>query len=83
MFSATRVQQFYLVDFISYAYQSYLLDKNVIFNHGLTEAVVQRCSVKKVLLEISKNSQENTCARDSFSIKKSLRPAGSGTGVFL
>ena len=27
------------------------------------EAVVQRCSVKKVLLEISQNSQENTCAR--------------------
>ena len=24
---------------------------------------VRRCSVKKVLLEISKNSQENTCAR--------------------
>ena len=27
------------------------------------KAVVQRCSVKKVLLEISQNSQENTCAR--------------------
>ena len=26
-------------------------------------------SVKKVLLEISQNSQENTCARDSFLIK--------------
>ena len=24
------------------------------------------CSVKKVFLEISQNSQENTCARDSF-----------------
>ena len=33
------------------------------------EAVVQRCSVKKVLLEISQNSQENTCARISFLIK--------------
>ena len=30
------------------------------------EAVVQRCSVKKVSLEISQNSQENTCARVSF-----------------
>ena len=30
------------------------------------EAVVRRCSVKKVFLEISQNSQENTCARDSF-----------------
>ena len=33
------------------------------------EAVVQRCSVKKVFLEISQNSQENTCARASFLIK--------------
>ena len=31
-------------------------------------AVIQRCSVKKVFLEISQNSQENTCARD-FLIK--------------
>ena len=30
------------------------------------EAVVQKCSVKKVFLEISQNSQENTCARVSF-----------------
>ena len=34
-----------------------------------TEAVVQRCYVKKVFLEISQNSQENTCARVSFFIK--------------
>ena len=33
------------------------------------EAVAQRCSVNKVLLEISQNSQENICARVSFSIK--------------
>ena len=32
------------------------------------EAVAQRCSVKKVFLEISQNSQENTCARVSFLI---------------
>ena len=30
------------------------------------EAVVQRCSVKKVFLEISQNSQENACARVSY-----------------
>ena len=30
------------------------------------EAVVRRCSVKKVFLEILLNSQENTCARVSF-----------------
>ena len=34
-----------------------------------TEAVAKRCSVKKVFLEISQNSQENTCVRDSFLIK--------------
>ena len=27
------------------------------------EAITQRCSVKKVFLEISQNSQENTCVR--------------------
>ena len=34
-----------------------------------TEAVSQRCSVKKVFLEISQTSQENTCARVSILIK--------------
>ena len=34
-----------------------------------SEALVQGCSVKKVLLEISQNSQENTCSRVSFLIK--------------
>ena len=33
------------------------------------KAVAQTCSVKKVFLEISQNSQENTCARASFLIK--------------
>ena len=32
------------------------------------EAVAQKCSVKKLFLEISQNSQENTCA--SVFIKK-------------
>ena len=54
----------------------------------VAEAVVQRCSVKKVFLEISQNSQENTCPRVSFLIKlqaSGLRPEtrDSGTGVFL
>ena len=35
----------------------------------LIEAIVERCSVKNVFLEISQNSQENTCARVSFLIK--------------
>ena len=33
-------------------------------------AVAQRCSVRKVFLEISQNSLENTCVRVSFLIKK-------------
>ena len=39
----------------------------------MTEAVARSCSVKKVFLKISQNSQENTCARVS----------DCGTGVFL
>ena len=35
----------------------------------LIEAVVRMCSVKKVFLEISQNSQESTCARVSVLIK--------------
>ena len=34
-----------------------------------SEAVVQRCSVEKVFLEISQNSQENTYATVFFLIK--------------
>ena len=35
-------------------------------SHVYTEAVARRCSVKKVFLEISQNSQENNCVRVSF-----------------
>ena len=53
-----------------------------------SEAVAQRCSVKKMFLELLQNSQENTCARVSFLIK--LQTSGlqlclkrdSGTSVF-
>ena len=54
------------------------------------EAVIQRCSVKQVFLEISQNLQEDTCARVSFFNKVAgFRPAtlfkkrDSGAGVFL
>ena len=56
--------------------EQYIFDGKIEKSHWFkktTEAVVQRCSVKKVLLEISKKSQENACARVSFLIK--LRPA--------
>ena len=33
------------------------------------EAVVRRCSKKKMSLEISQNLQENTCPTESFLIK--------------
>ena len=36
----------------------------------IKEAVAKSCSVKKVFLEISQNSQENTCARVCNFIKK-------------
>ena len=44
-----------------------MLRSTIVINHS--KAVVQRCSVKKVFLKISINSQENPCARDSFLIK--------------
>ena len=34
-----------------------------------TEAIIRKCSVKRVLLIISQNSQENTCTRVSFLMK--------------
>ena len=34
-----------------------------------SEAVARRCSLKEVLLEISQNSQENSCTKVSFLIK--------------
>ena len=41
--------------------------KNLIKSKELrTEAVAHRRSVKKVFLEISQNSQEDTCARVPF-----------------
>ena len=39
-----------------------------------TEAVAWRCSVKKVFVKVSQNSEKNTCARVSFSIKLQVRP---------
>ena len=45
---------------------------NSCFYIKASEAVARMCSVKKVLLEISQNSQENTCARVSFIRKETL-----------
>ena len=48
------------------------------------EAVFQRCSVKKVFLEISQNSQETTFARVSFLFCQSLIcSASQWTGFYM
>ena len=52
-------------------------------NYISLEAVVRRCSVKKVFLEILQNSQENTCAGISFFIKLQASGVRPGTGAFL
>ena len=41
----------------------------------ISEVVTRSCSVKKVLLKISQNVQESTCARVSFIIKLQARTA--------
>ena len=54
-----------------------------------SEGVAQRCSVKKVFLEISQNSEENACARFAFLIKlptsglQFMKKRDSCTGSFL
>ena len=59
--------------------------KNTFFTE---EAVVRKCSVKKVFLKISQNSQENTGAGVSISIKLQAvcnfnKKGGSGKGPCL
>ena len=45
---------------------SLLLNEEVSAIHYFTEAVVQSCSVKKVFLKISQNSQEKTPVPPSY-----------------
>ena len=52
------------LNYVWFAYSA-----RVIFWYLFSEAVARRCSVKKVFLEISQNSQENNCVRVSFLIK--------------
>ena len=51
----------------------------IVMRFIILEAVAQSCFVKKVFLEVSQNSQENTCATVSFLNKV----AGLSTGVLL
>ena len=55
-------------------FKSYSNRNSLLKNAFLLEAVVWRCSVKKMFLEILQNSQENTRARVSFLIKLQARP---------
>ena len=48
---------------------------NIKVMNGFQKAVVQRCSVKKVFLKVSQNSQENNCVRVSFLIELQAGPA--------
>ena len=65
------------------------LEESSSFTEILVKSTHRRCSIKKVFLKISQNSQGNTCARISFLIK--LQESGlqlyskrdSGTGAFL
>ena len=63
--STTKV----FVFFLPFSTLHMLYSSNVDKQMENKEAVVQRCSVKKVFLEISQKSQENTCARVSFLTK--------------
>ena len=52
-------------------YAPYLHFSDLLYYRSNTEAVAQRCSVKKVFLEIWQDSQENTCVSLFFNkIKK-------------
>ena len=43
--------------------------KVITTDKNMFKVVIRRCSIKKVFLKISQNSQENVCARFSFLIK--------------
>ena len=63
-------------DFFWNSRQNHMVERNIYqLSHFLSGWQQQspRRSVKKLFLEISQNSQENTCARISISIK--FRPA--------
>ena len=53
--------------------QPYIVAKYKASNCCKIEAVIQKCSVKKMFLKILQNSQENPCARVSFLIKLQLK----------
>ena len=59
----------WLVSFYSLIVTFYLLLVTYCLLLGSFRSSHQRCYIKKLLLETSQNSQENSCARASFLIK--------------
>ena len=60
------------------------ISKTVLHNLPSTKAATRGVLYKKVFLEISQNSQENTCARVSFLIKLQAAPeTPDGSGRLL
>ena len=70
-----------LVNFVKYLFKvcNIFLLSLIILKFSWTEAVAQRCTIKKVFLEILQNSNENTCASVSFLIKLQA----SGRSLFI
>ena len=65
----------WLVSFYSLIVTFYLLLVTYCLLLGSFRSSHQRCYIKKLLLETSQNSQENSCARASFLIKLQVVPA--------
>ena len=68
-YSYSQCSNFYrllLFDYFYNLFDSFILIR---FFAQMKFRSTQRCSVKKVFLQISQNSQENTCARVYFLIK--------------
>ena len=55
------------------SYQTVSKNVETAVRKGSSEAVTRRCSVKKLFLEISQNSQENTCSRVSLLLKLQVK----------
>ena len=85
------LNKFVKIDFIFFGSFMLRLVELFLLNSYCPEAATRGVLCKKLFLEISQNSQENTCARVSFLIKLQAlgrRPAmllkgDSGTGGFL
>ena len=57
---------FYFFEKIQISYFLFRIKAEAKLYYLIIEAVFQTCSVKKVFLEMSQHSQENTCARASL-----------------